>query len=76
MIQDPEHGKRLAQNLVQLLMPYEEELIALERETPSYGPMRRAIGIVIAEACYCITDQPATESTYAPPASDEASRSR
>ena len=76
MIQDPDHGKRLAQNLVQLLMPYEEELIVLERETPSYGPLRRALGIVIAEACYCITDQPATESAYAPPASDEASRSR
>ncbi len=76
MIQDPDHAKRLSQNLVELLMPYEEELIALERDTPGYGPLRRALGIVIAEACYCITDQPAAESTFAPPASDEASRNR
>ena len=34
MIQDPEHSRRLAQNLVELLTPYEEELIQLERDTP------------------------------------------
>ena len=76
MIQDPDYAKRLAQNLLELLTPYEEELIALERDAPNYGALRRAIGIVIAEACYCITDHSATKSTFAPPASDEASRSR
>ena len=63
MIQDPDYGKRLAQNLVQLLMPYEEELIALERDTPSFGPLRRALGIVIAEACFCKAGNSAARRT-------------
>ena len=76
MIPDPEHGRRLAQNLVELLAPYEEELIALERDTPAFGPLRRAIGIAIAEACYCISDAPAPQENLVPPADDEASRTR
>ena len=44
MIQDPEYSRRLAQNLVELLSPYEEELIQLERDAPAFGPLRRAIG--------------------------------
>ena len=76
MIQDPDYGRRLAQNLLELLTPYEEELITLEREAPNFGALRRAIGIVIAEACYCITDLNVTKSTFAPPASDEANQSR
>ena len=42
MIQDPEYSRRLAQNLVELLSPYEEELIQLERDAPAFGPLRRA----------------------------------
>ncbi len=76
MIQEPEHARRLAQNLVELLAPYEEELIAIEGLSPAYGPLRRAVGIVIAEACFCISDQRTTDSTFAPPASDEASPTR
>ncbi|WP_293904156.1 hypothetical protein [Phenylobacterium sp.] len=76
MIQDPEHARRLAQNLVELLVPYEEELIQLERDTPAFGPLRRAVGIAIAEACYCISDRPVLQEDLVPPASDEASRAR
>lgn len=76
MSHDPEHAKRLAQNLVELLSPYEEELIALERVNPSVGALRRGLGIVIAEACYCISDQAAPQEDWAPPADDEASRAR
>ena len=76
MIQDPEHARRLAQNLVDLLMPYEEELIQLEREAPAFGPLRRAVGIAIAEACYCITDGPAPQENLVPPADGEASQAR
>lgn len=76
MIQDPEHAKRLAQSLVEFLMPYEEEFIAFERDEPAFGPLRRALGIVIAEACYCISDRPAVEAAFAPPTSDQASRTR
>ena len=76
MNHDPEHAKRLAQNLVELLAPYEEELIALERVSPSVGALRRALGIVIAEACYCISDHPAQQGGWVPPADDEASRTR
>ena len=75
MIQDTEHGRRLAQNLVELLVSYEEELIELERDVPAYGPLRRALGIVIAEACYCISDT-ALPQTLVPPADDAASRAR
>ena len=77
MSQNTEHARRLAQNLVELLASYEEELMALEAEAPAYGPLRRAVGIVIAEACYCISDQarPAQDNLV-PPVDDEASRTR
>jgi hypothetical protein len=52
-----ERAKALAQNLMEILMSYEEELISPEREAPATGQLRRAVGISIAEACYLITDQ-------------------
>ncbi|MBX3484753.1 hypothetical protein [Phenylobacterium sp.] len=73
---DSEHGKRLAQNLMEMLMPYEEELIQLERDAPAFGPLRRAVGIAVAEACYFISDNPAPQEDLAPPANDAASRAR
>ena len=76
MIQDSEHGRRLAQNLVELLGPYEEELIQLERDVPAFGPLRRALGIVIAEACYCISDTSVPQENLVPPADDAASTTR
>jgi len=76
MIQDPEHARRLAQNLVELLAPYEEELIQLEREAPAFVSLRRAVGIVIAEACYCISDTPQPQENLVPPVDDAASRAR
>jgi hypothetical protein len=76
MIQDSEHAKRLAQNLVELLAPYEEELIQLERDAPAFGPLRRAVGIAIAEACYCISDRIAPQENLVPPGDDESSRGR
>ncbi len=76
MIQDPEHARRLAQNLVELLAPYEEELIQLERDAPNLGPLRRAVGIAIAEACYCISDQPIPTENLVPPTGDAQSRAR
>ena len=74
MIQDPEYSRRLAQNLVELLSPYEEELIQLERDAPAFGPLRRAIGIVIAEACYCISDRPFPLDNLASSTDGEANR--
>ncbi|WP_156696814.1 hypothetical protein [Phenylobacterium sp.] len=76
MIQDSEHGRRLAQNLVELLGPYEEELIQLERDVPAFGPLRRAVGIAIAEACYCISDSSLPQEDLVPPADDAAGRGR
>ena len=76
MIQKSEHARRLAQNLVELLAPYEEELIALERDEPAYGPLRRAVGIAIAEACYVISDRPSAEDNVVPPTGDETSQAR
>lgn len=51
-----ERARQIAQNLVEILSSYEEELIAMELETPALGPLRRAVGMAIAEACYLISD--------------------
>jgi hypothetical protein len=74
MSEESEQAKRLARNLVELLIPYEEELIELERDAPAFGPLRRALGIAIAEACYCIKDGTALQKNSVPPLDDEASR--
>jgi hypothetical protein len=76
MIQDKEHGVRLAQNLLELLAPYEEELIQLEREAPAFSSLRRALGIAIAEACYVISDTSAPQENLVPPADGPPSRNR
>ena len=52
-----ERAKDVARNLVELLTAYEEELMGLERDTPAVGPLRRAVGMAIAEACYWISDE-------------------
>jgi hypothetical protein len=69
-----ERAKALAQNLVEILTSYEEELILLEQEAPATGQLRRAVGISIAEACYLITDQVFSSPEWAPPA-DGSTRS-
>lgn len=56
VLTNSERARELARNLVELLAPYEEELIGLEREAPAVGPLRRAVGMAIAEACYLISD--------------------
>ncbi len=61
-------ARELAQNLVEILASYEEELIALERDAPAVGQLRRAVGIAIAEACYMITDQNVAPAEWSPPA--------
>ena len=71
--QHPDRAKQLAQNLVELLSSYEEELMALERDTPSLGQLRRAVGMAIAEACYVISDPSQSTEAWAPPA-DGATR--
>lgn len=69
-----ERARVLAQNLVEILSSYEEELMAIERETPAIGQLRRAVGIAIAEACYMITDQPIGEDEWVPPADGQTRR--
>lgn len=71
-----ERARALAQNLMEILTSYEEELMALERESPGMGQLRRAVGIAIAEACYVITDQGLAQQEWAPPADDPARRAR
>jgi len=66
MGQSAERSKKLAQNLVEILSSYEEELIALEREAPAVGQLRRAVGITIAEACYIVTDDAAGQVEWNP----------
>ena len=65
---DADRTRVLAQNLVEILTSYEEELMALEREVPAMGQLRRAVGITIAEACYLITDQELGQAEWVPPA--------
>jgi hypothetical protein len=68
-----DRARTLAQNLMEILTSYEEELMALEREAPAMGQLRRAVGITIAEACYVITDQSFAHATWAPPSDGRAS---
>jgi hypothetical protein len=69
-----ERARMLAQNLVELLTSYEEELIALELDAPAVGQLRRAVGITIAEACYVITDHAVGMSEWAPDGQGPARR--
>ena len=69
-----DRARNLARNLMEILTSYEEELIALERETPAIGQLRRAVGITIAEACYMITDDAISE--WIPPSDGQARRAR
>lgn len=62
----------LAQNLLEILGPYEEELMALERNNPATGSLRRAVGIAIAEACYLISDPGVAGAEWVPPADNSA----
>jgi hypothetical protein len=61
---ETERSRELARNLVELLSPYEEELMGLERQNPSAGPLRRAVGMAIAEACYLISDDGAGREAW------------
>ncbi|THD78257.1 MAG: hypothetical protein E7812_11825 [Phenylobacterium sp.] len=63
---DPDRTREVARNLVELLTAYEEELMTLERETPAVGPLRRAVGMAIAEACYWISDGAGRAADRAP----------
>ena len=71
---NPERAKALAQNLLEILTSYEEELMLLEGSTPAVGQLRRAVGITIAEACFWISDQETGALDWAPPADDQARR--
>ena len=71
-----ERATALAQNLMEVLTSYEEELMMLEREIPVTGQLRRAVGITIAEACYLITDQNLDLAQWAPPAGGPTRRTR
>ncbi len=55
----PEPTLLLVRNLVEMLAPYEEELINAERTSPDVAYLRRAVSIAIAEACYWISDEAA-----------------
>jgi hypothetical protein len=69
-----ERARALAQNLVEFLASYEEELMAIEREAPVMSQLRRAVGIAIAEACYVITDQNMIQAVWAPPSEGPSHR--
>jgi hypothetical protein len=69
-----ERAKMLAQNLVEVLSSYEEELMLLEREVPATGQLRRAVGITIAEACFLISDHTVGQDEWVPPADGQARR--
>lgn len=65
---DAERARDAARSLVEVLAAYEEELMVLERASPSAGPLRRAVGMAIAEACYLISDRMAQpEPGWRPP---------
>jgi hypothetical protein len=69
-----DRARILAQNLIEILTSYEEELMAIEREAPAMGQLRRAVGIAIAEACYAISDHDGDQVDWLPPADGQARR--
>ncbi len=69
-----ERARLLAQTLVEVLTAYEEELLALEREAPAMGQLRRAVGIAIAEGCYIISDNGEGLADWVPPADGQTRR--
>jgi hypothetical protein len=65
---DAERARDTARSLIDVLTAYEEELMVLERETPGVAPLRRAVGMAIAEACYLVSDRVAQpQSGWSPP---------
>jgi len=68
-----DRARVLARNLADLLLAYEEELMAIEPESPAIGALRRAVGITIAEAHYWISDQMDPIEDW-PPAGDDRTR--
>jgi hypothetical protein len=65
---DNEQARDLARRLLELLEPYEEDLIRLESRAPEASPLRRAVGMAIAEACYLISDGSVGQEGWTPPA--------
>jgi hypothetical protein len=61
---ETQRAREMARNLIELLGPYEEELMNLERLSPALAPLRRAIGIAVAEACYLISDEKAGREAW------------
>lgn len=53
---NPDQATELARNLADMLSAYEEELLELELKSPGIGPLRRAVGMALAEAHYLISD--------------------
>jgi len=49
-------ARDIAHGLVDVLAAYEEELMVLERETPSVARLREALGQAIADAHLVIND--------------------
>ena len=64
----PEPTLQLVRALVELLTPYEEELINTEATCPNVAYLRRAVSMVIAEGCYWISDEGNTQCRPTPPA--------
>lgn len=64
----------LARNLADMLSVYEEELLSLELKAPAIGPLRRAVGMAIAEAHYLISDHAAPPRGWTSSGDDRASQ--
>ena len=61
---ETQRAREMARNLIELLAPYEEELMTLERHNPALAPLRRAVGIAVAEACYVVSDENAGRQAW------------
>ena len=53
---DIERARAAAEDLVNLLSAYENELMALEQEAPGLARLREAVGAALAEATDWISD--------------------
>jgi hypothetical protein len=53
---DTARARATAEDLVDLLSAYENELIGLEQDAPGLGRLRAAVGAALIEAAYWISD--------------------
>lgn len=60
---DTARAREAAEDLVDLLSAYENELSALEQQAPGVAPLREAVGLALARVAFWISDRDAEDDS-------------